>query len=73
MHCGGTIVAPRGGTDRHAVQPTRHLDLTVDGGAPGADVTTLKAIGYRIAEGFVGNLNAIAVDPQTGAARAAAR
>ena len=50
-----------------------NLDLTVDGGTPAADVTALKAIGFRIADGFVGNLNAIAVDPQTGAARAAAR
>jgi hypothetical protein len=37
------------------------------------DVSALQAIGYRIAEGFVGTLNAIAVDPQTGAARAAGR
>ena len=50
-----------------------NLDVTIDGGTPAADVTTLKAIGYRVAQGFVGTLNAIAVDPQTGTARAAAR
>ena len=50
-----------------------NLDLTVDAGAPAADLTTLRALGYRITDGFVGSLNAIAVDPQTAAARAAAR
>jgi gamma-glutamyltranspeptidase/glutathione hydrolase len=58
------VAAPR-------IHTEGNLDLTISGALPPRDAELLKEIGYRSSQGFVANLNAIGVDAQTGAARAA--
>ena len=58
------VAAPR-------IHTEGNLDLTISAALPPADAELLKQIGYRSSQGFVANLNAIRVDAQTGAARAA--
>jgi gamma-glutamyltranspeptidase/glutathione hydrolase len=59
------VAAPR-------IHTEGNLDLTTSAALAPADLELLTGMGYRVTQGFVGNLNAIAFDPQTGAAQAAA-
>jgi gamma-glutamyltranspeptidase/glutathione hydrolase len=63
---GDSIAAPRIHTDGN-------LNLTVEAMTPEADVEFLKSIGYSVTLANVANTNAIFVDPESGAVRAAAR
>ena len=60
------IAAPRLHTDGN-------LDLTVERTMPEAEVEFLKSVGYNLKQGNVANAHALLFDPETGAARAAAR